>query len=515
MFHRLSGERGSALMAVIGVMAVLMIVTLTVTGSSLQALSVTNSTRAGVQAQAAAEAGIDFAIANMGTREACPQAPMESAAAPIFTASILYLAVDGSEVDCAEAVRVKIVSTGTAVNPGRADTSTGDNRTVEAVFEFGGAGAEPQASNAAIYSYLAGTFDHSTEFSAADPLPMIQVRTGDPSCAEAANASAASSPTFDLVIAEGGMSVGDSCELLANVWASGKIDLASSARIHGNALANGLRLTSSSRILGDAWATENTTLDGGSSVIEGHLVTKTFTGNPEGVKGDIDYHGSATAPAAPATPVVSDWVSVGQSEGKWSAFGKASLLPAGNNNKCGTAELKAALEGVTQPTVVDALACKFGLTLDAPIGLPADLVILAKGFDLLQPIAPEPSAGNVKLWLITPDNPDMPDHGACNGNADGKLAHSSIGDIEWNGKVSAMLHTPCRITLGEGASWRGQLYGGSVHTGKNSKLEYAYVGLPGDENFASADGGASESDSGRTHAGLGKQLSVRDRNDRE
>ena len=541
MFRRLSrqrGERGSALIAVIGVMAVLLIVTLTVTGSSLQALSITTSTRAGVQAQAAAEAGIAFVMTHLGSAEACPQVPMKSTTAPIFTASIVYLSADDSEVDCAEAVRLKIVSTGTAANPGQVTTSTADTRTMEALFEFGAASTATPPSDAAIYSYSGGSFDHSSKlFAAEDSLPVVQIRTGDPSCTDDDDPSKVYIPTFDLFIADGGMSVDGSCELSANVWASGDVALNSSVEISGNLVAKTLfadssvvihgsvwaigsvRLKSSVKILGtttagsirlessavihkNVWSAANTTLEGGSSTILGDLSTTTFTGEETDVKGQISFDGSVTAPAVPEAPVVSDWVSVGQSESEWSAFNKSAITPK-TNGECTTTEVKTALEGVTEPTVLDALACKMGLTLDETLLLPNDLVILAKGFDLQASIETVTSPDTRTLWLITPNDYDISDmgNGSCNGNADGKVAHSSIGKNVLGDRVTAMLYSPCDITLGEGASWRGQLYGGSVNILKNSTLEYVYVGLPGDGDFASEG----------TDTGLGKQLSVRDR----
>jgi hypothetical protein len=154
-----------------------------------------------------------------------------------------------------------------------------------------------------------------------------------------------------------------------------------------------------------------------------------------------------------------------------------------------------------------------GLTLDGNLQLPNNVVVLAKGFEL-QGILSAAGSTNLKLWLVTPGDFDTTGigNGTCNGDADGKLAHSSIGPIVWNGNVSAMLYTPCKITVGEGASWRGQLYGGSVDTLKDSALEYEYVGLPGDGNFNSGDGGASGSEAGGAKTGLGRQVSVRDRN---
>ena len=547
MFRRLSrenGERGSALMAVIGVMAVLLIITLTVTSSSLQALTITTSTRAGVQAQAAAEAGIDFAVAHLGTPETCPQAPMESSStAPYFTARIVYLSADDSEVNCAEAVQIKIVSTGTATKPGQASSSTEGIRTTEAVFEFDAAGTELQPSGAAIYSYSGGSLAQSSQFSSTDgSVPEIQIQTGTPSCK--AVGSAKSAVTFNLVVANDGMMLDGSCTLSGNVWASGAVDLNSSTHvsgnlvsqslvanssvniqgsvwttgsvklmssvvIHGLAVTDSLRLESSSKILGDAWSAGNTTLDGGSSRIFGHLSTSSFTGSGEDVEGGISYDGSEAPPAIPVAPVVSDWVSVGYSASDWPAF--THLTTISSNGICTRSDVQTAIKDVSVPLIIDATGCGKGLTLDGALALANDVVIFSRDFDLRGSIGSTASAKDPNLWLITPDDSDKskcknPDS-AGNGPAPSVIAKSfSLSE------VAAMLYTPCKITLGEGASWRGQFYGGSVDTLTDSALEYVYVGLPGDGNFNSGDGGASGSEAGGAKTGLGKQVSVRDRN---
>ena len=64
-------DRGSALMAVIGIMAVTVVVGMTVTTATLQSLTVTSVTRASVQALAAAEAGVDDTALRLGTTGSC------------------------------------------------------------------------------------------------------------------------------------------------------------------------------------------------------------------------------------------------------------------------------------------------------------------------------------------------------------------------------------------------------------------------------------------------------------
>ena len=62
-----SREAGAALIGVLGIMGVSGAVAVTSTSVSLHAVGFTTSTRAGVQAEAAATAGIDFSAAQLAS----------------------------------------------------------------------------------------------------------------------------------------------------------------------------------------------------------------------------------------------------------------------------------------------------------------------------------------------------------------------------------------------------------------------------------------------------------------
>ena len=83
-----SRERGSALIGVLGIMSVTSVIAVTATSMSMHAVGYTTSTRAGVQAEAAAEAGVDYAAANLAT-SAC-QSQYSSTTAPIFVVNVSY-----------------------------------------------------------------------------------------------------------------------------------------------------------------------------------------------------------------------------------------------------------------------------------------------------------------------------------------------------------------------------------------------------------------------------------------
>ena len=138
-------DEGSAIIAVLGVMAVTTVIALTITTMSVHALGYTTSTRAGVQAEAAAEAGIDFAAASLAT-SIC-KAQYSSSSEPIFTVTVAYstlLTSPGTTdtswvIGCPTSTtdqRIKLVSTGSAGTLGVAGNSSGNVRIVEAIYPY-------------------------------------------------------------------------------------------------------------------------------------------------------------------------------------------------------------------------------------------------------------------------------------------------------------------------------------------------------------------------------------------
>ncbi len=132
------GERGSSLMAVIGIGAVTAIVGISVGAMTIGALTYTNSNRSSVQARAAAEAGVNAALAGLQTSGDCAlkAGTYASTTEPVFTATIQYKTsaagawANGCPV--ATAIGVRIESTGSAKSPAGAS----DTHTLEALYDW-------------------------------------------------------------------------------------------------------------------------------------------------------------------------------------------------------------------------------------------------------------------------------------------------------------------------------------------------------------------------------------------
>jgi hypothetical protein len=451
-------------MAVIGVMAVTIVIGLTVAAVTMNSLSFTVSTRAGVQAQAAAEAGVDSAVASL-TAGACTT-PIAHPTVPAFTTVIQYsLSASGDTwlAGCPgsdAAKRVRIVSTGTAAARGVIGNTTGDTRRVEAVYARG---AWIEASGPAIYSYGSSGSSASAQLSSVNgSKPSIQVRKGDVNC------SSSGAMLGDVVVADGNYIASSSCRIGGTVWASKDATMSTSAIVDGNIVAKNLDMSSSARVGGDGWIYDTATF-GSSASMTGHLTTKKVTG-PEAVLGGVlKVSPNPGTPPYPA-PFVPDWVDFDYQKSDWIGFDERVITGA-----CNRAAFQAAADGMTGPGIIDARACAGGVVLSASeiLTLNNDLVILAKSFDLSSSAA-FASATDRKLWLITPDDTS---NGLPSCVAPG---HFTMGSSFRVGpRISAMIYTPCGVSASSSAYWRGQIFGGVVDTSSSLVMDYVQVGLPG------------------------------------
>jgi hypothetical protein len=131
-------EAGSALAAVIGVIAVTAVIAMSLLATTVFAVGLSTGGRASVQAEAAAEAGIDYARARIDqcAGGALPVAP---AGSPSFTLQVQYRADTGNWKDgCPDdlATQVHLVSTGYPDGQGPPTSTPQDARTIDAVLDI-------------------------------------------------------------------------------------------------------------------------------------------------------------------------------------------------------------------------------------------------------------------------------------------------------------------------------------------------------------------------------------------
>lgn len=526
---RLRRDDGAALAAVVGLMAVSVVLTAVVATSVISATGVTTSVRAGVQSQAAAEAGLAQArlgliqgtcIARSGTYASA------TGATPEFIATIWVPSgagwMRGCPLDTSEEVR--ILATGFAANVGVDGQSGRDQTNIEVVL---GALAQPTAppvddpdpepqpailepSGPAIYAYSATGFGGSGKLISADgSTPSVLVKEGNVTC------SGGSTGQADWVVDGGSLAVSGSCSIAGSVWVDSGLTVSGGTTINGSAIASSIAVNGSSKINGSAWSAGNISLSGGGTEIgvnataggnlsvtgsarikgnawvqslttldwgvniAGNLRTRAISApqnNPQQfVSGTITVT-SPNAPgpspyAEPPRPIVADWVDFGYVAADWVGFTEVTLT--GN---CDYAKLTAAVASLSGDRgLIDARACTNAIQVSSwqKLTLTNDLAIVANRFNL-GGSGGFTTSDDRRLWLIVPDGVDdnLP---TC---ASGQSFQVG-GGFTFDSKIDVMMYSPCPVDIGSSTKFTGQIFAGNVTVAGGATLTFAAVGLPG------------------------------------
>lgn len=437
-------DSGSALVAVIGVMAVGLILTTLIATQLVGAMGQSTAARAGVQSHASADAGIVAARTALFTPGSCVTngGTYTTTVPPIYTVSVEYNAGAGWQPGCptAAATQVRLLSTGTAQAAGVAGVSSGDKSSVEAVFQYITPGPPP--SGVAMYLYGGAQVESNSSLDLSEG--------GD----------------TGLIVKDGNFL----CDKNNTV-------------INGSILIGGdLTFAKTCRITGNAWVSGTATL--GSGTIDGNLTAPSVSPNPPGTQVGGTWATSGPAPDAP------DWVNVVYSPADW-VFTNAggNVLPWEVRTVSSTAECalpNGTLGGTTlgEPVIINALGCEDGPTAtnNTTVKLSSDVVIFANefSFDGINSLTfKSATTASHRLWFITPDNGAADDNlPTCDDDDQGNFTINNSFAIE--APLAALLYTPCAFDGKNGFTWRGQIYAGQYSLVKNNPVfTFVPVGAAG------------------------------------
>lgn len=488
-------DRGNVMIAVIGLIAVTSIITLTISSATVQAVGYTSLTRAGVQSQAAAEAGAEAMRAALET-DACPSdsdldatygdvdATITGAAAaqPFYSVEVEQRVGDtapwASGCPDATSTHVRIVSTGFALDEGVAESSSAlDSAAVELVYDW-----IPElsaaASGAAVFSYGTPGLSNNLELVQLNGNSAnVFVREGNIICSNSVTIEG------DIVAANGNIVLDNSCSALGDVWASGTITLNNNQNVGGDVIGAGSGLSTVS---------PNSTIGGG--VYVGGTIHSWGPRCSSGATG-WDAAGNACAVAQSSgadpvlynqsglpLPVVPPWVDVDYRPADWSGDGWNIVTYAGPCNIDKNGSQTAAVQAFSQyttPTVIDARGCTGGFTLwysTYELVLKTDLTfILPTTVNLGQFLvrSDDPNSER-RLRFITPDT--VPDAQPTRTNC-GQFDVNNTNTIA--APVAVLIYTPCDVRNSNQLTWRGHYYGGTVSFSNNSTLTFVPIGIPG------------------------------------
>lgn len=504
---RQDGERGNAMIAVIGLLGVTSIITMTVTGATVQALGYTSLTRAGVQSNAAAEAGVDAMLAALYSN-ACPSTGQltatqgsvdpgltgTAASAPFFRATIAYRIstaaawTNGCPIDAATQIRIQ--STGFAADEGVAESaSAGDASAVQAVYAWVPGANTAAVTGAAVFSYGTPGLANSLELlSFNGNQANVIVAEGNILCSNSVYVQG------DIVAANGNIQLDNTCSAGGKVWASGTVTLQGNKTIGGDVIAAGTGLTRidpSTRIGGgvyargeiDSWGQRCTTgATGWDAAGDACSVARNTGANPV-----FFNRADVVAPTRPTWVdvnfVASDWQTRGWTVRTWT--GSCTI-----DNRTVSSAAVTAISGYTTPTVMDMRGCSsFTISSSAKwrLTMRTDITFILPRTANIEDFTAVSSTGvDRALRFITPDTV-----------ADGRPTATGCGRIDINNQneleapIAVIVYSPCPVYNSNQLTWRGQYYASNVYFSNNSELTYVPIGIPGFDlgNGAGGPGG--------------------------
>ena len=420
-------ERGVALAAVIGLMVVGLLLTTLIVSSVTSGLGATTATRAGVQSQAAAEAGIAVAKVAFEAGSCLAQTQpgvfvSATGAVPQYSASVYWRPLSGGAwtQGCPVVLQtqVRIVSTGTAAASGVAGQSAKDVSYAESIYNLIGIGA-------AVYGYSStGSTGNGTFVSVDGSAPAFFVRTGDVNC------SGSIAGMTDIVVQNGSLTTSGNCTIPGNAWSSGSMSITGSASVGGLAWSLSSITAAPGKIVGARWP-------------------------------------YAVTPPAPVAPVVPPWIDFPYDITRWPGFTTVVVL---SGSSCSIPTL------ASTPEIIDARSCTNALNLPGIVSLSNDVVVFANQFAVDHTSISSSTTVPHKLWLITPDSiaNSTPDCPGGSSNTFG-LGPNFTSDAT----AAVLIYTPCAINLGSNVSLYGQVFAGIVAMGGGPTVAYVPVGLPG------------------------------------
>lgn len=518
-------DDGGALVAVIGIMVVLTILVTTIVTTSLFNVRMTTETRAGVQARAAAEAGVDYVRAQIAAGKCTTGTVSSPSGSPRFTVTIhpssAGTATSSLPAGCptASSKSVVLLAKGGAASSGVGSTN-GNVRTVEALIESKVSAAP--VFNAAIYSGQDASIstDLTLKGSGADV-----ITGGSWHCSAKQNIDgnvyAVKDVTFQSgpcaikgsVYAGGAFSCPSTSSVGQNLYVQGKASFSTAHCSVGGEIWTGGDVTESRgiKVTGDLTIKGNMPVDGSSISVGGNIALQgTWAGGPSGGWWYSEFkkqYPAAKENQTVGTPPSGEsatsmvFPKITQSDPMWTGFVNKSWIqstkagladPSSSMSMCqmgwGGSQFSAPLK-VTENTVFDVtsssecssqtLVLGAGLTIQ----LSGDAVIFARAFQMNGDVRVESVDGkDHSLYLVTP-------YPAAQTSCQSTVGNSAItftsGSWTQSDKTSVLLYSGGDITFTSAPQLRGQIYGCKFSASTPVNLTFVKSGASSSDPSAS------------------------------
>jgi hypothetical protein len=480
-------ESGSALAAVIALLAITGIIGASLLAATMFATGYSTAGRASVQAQAAAEGGIDAVTAAVMTSGSCVSGTYASAAGttPQYTVQVLYRVQSGNWLPgCPhpQSTEVRLVSTGRADARGVDGQTSGDTATMEATFAV----VPPQPEfNRAAYGDKALVTHAAFKVIGTSGVPDM-VTNGNMTCRAQMDHGgslyvggdfhiAAQCGTQGPVFVRGNLLCEAAMTITGDLYVAGNVNLRhTSCHVTGRLWIGGdLQLQAVPEVDGDLWV-KGSIVDAQIPVVGGAVrvggtmpaATKTaYTGRvtqPDGAltapPGLPGYDPAAPANAFPKLKVVDDhWT--GMTARTWS---DATQAVRGSGSVCAIGSWPTTTSLVIDvPTKLDSTGnCPSGLTMNGgglSIVLKADLVLLANMWDQVGGTVKVTSGDGEEhsLYLVQPWGTSQT---ACSTTSGTGFYYAGGSWTQPDAKTRIMLYTAKGLDSRAAIAIRGQVY---------------------------------------------------------
>lgn len=249
-------DTGVALATVLVFMFAGVLLSLVVASTVMFSYTFSSSTRASVQSQASAEAGIAAARAGLLTGECAANDGLFENDDPYFRVQVYRPDAAGGWTEGCPSIaqNARIESHGFASGKGTGGDTTGDQTTIEAILGNSPGDSALSASGPAIFAYSASGFSGSGSIASTRPgeIPDVMLRTGDVNCVGGADGAA------QLVVKSGNFTGSGSCNITGDLWVNGDVTLNGGARVQGSVTARNVTVAAHG-VGKNVWADETFT----------------------------------------------------------------------------------------------------------------------------------------------------------------------------------------------------------------------------------------------------------------
>jgi hypothetical protein len=482
-------DHGGALVAVVGLAAVMMAFILLGSSMVVTSFRYSDTTRGGVQAQAAAQAGVAAVAAQLTAGTCTP--PYATSVSPKYSVTLSYQRtvsgstwITGCPSTASDVTKVRLVSVGTS------DSSASVTRTVEAIYNYipYNPGQPIIGSGSAVYGFNVtdSTMTNLTITQTGTSSPGIEFKSGNVSCQTGGTIQG------DVILGSGMYQSPSGCTINGDLWATNGVQVGNNSVIRGNVHASGtsspvVSVANGAQVNGNVTSSGPVSISGsvGGSIIAGPRTgNSTVSGSVGGTfktSGTVSVSGGGLPPSrvfqnqsgivTPAPPVVPNWVDFQYSAGDWTGF--TEVRPT----SCSGSTVASSINAATASRVVNASAVCPGGMVDLSgddLTLKADVVLVADAFDLKNmTITSASGTGTHRLYIITPDTVvnSRPD---CPSTSPTKIENQ----VHTDPSVDILVYTPCRLS-NSGSTWWGQIYAADIAFNNSFTLNFVPMGLPG------------------------------------